>query len=132
MPLQTALTFIDETIKLFQPSKDPCHQKQGALDLNQRWTNLLDLTLLDKIRKNKKEVPLPEVCNYIKRGRDDGCRWKRISGTDTRAWTAIKYACNLFNKHLEKKVFDVRRSSLRQGDIKELVEETVEKAVEFA
>ncbi len=30
-------------------------------------------------------------------------RWKRISKTDTRVWTAVKYGCKLFNDHLEKR-----------------------------
>ena len=59
-------------------------------------------------------------------------RWKRISGTNTRVWSAVKYGCNLFNTHVGEGVFDVRRTSLRQEDIKELVEEAVEKVVEFA
>lgn len=58
-------------------------------------------------------------------------RWKRISRTDTRAWTAIKYGCGLFNEKLGERVFDVRKTSLR-GDAKELIEEAVEKVVEFA
>ncbi|MFQ6074727.1 MAG: hypothetical protein ACE5Z5_01140 [Candidatus Bathyarchaeia archaeon] len=59
-------------------------------------------------------------------------RWKRITRTDTRVWSAIKYGCSLFNTRLGEKVFDVKRASLRQGDIKELVEEAVEKVMEFA
>lgn len=58
-------------------------------------------------------------------------RWKRISRTDTRAWTAIKYGCGLFNEKLGGRVFNVRKTSLG-GDAKELVEEAVEKVVEFA
>lgn len=59
-------------------------------------------------------------------------RWKRISGTDTRAWNAIRYGCSLFNKQLEKKVFDVKTTQSTRDDIKELVEEAVEKVMEFA
>jgi hypothetical protein len=59
-------------------------------------------------------------------------RWKRISRTDTRVWNAIKYGCNLFNEQMEKKVFDVKATKLEQDDVKELVEEAVEKVMEFA
>jgi hypothetical protein len=59
-------------------------------------------------------------------------RWKRISRTDTRVWNAIKYGCNLFNEQTEKKVFDVKVTRLEQDDVKELVEEAVEKVMEFA
>ncbi|MFQ5711904.1 MAG: hypothetical protein ACE5GD_09030 [Candidatus Geothermarchaeales archaeon] len=59
-------------------------------------------------------------------------RWKRISRSDVRVWTAIKYGCNLFNERLGKKVFDVRAASLEQEDVKELVEEAVERVMEFA
>lgn len=59
-------------------------------------------------------------------------RWKRISRTDTRVWSAIKYGCNLFNEQMKKKVFDVKASRLEQDDVKELVEEAVEKVIEFA
>lgn len=59
-------------------------------------------------------------------------RWKRISRTDARVWNAIKYGCNLFNKQMGKKVFDVRATRLEQEDIKELIEEAVEKVIEFA
>lgn len=59
-------------------------------------------------------------------------RWKRISRTDIRVWSAIKYGCCVFNARLGKKVFDIRRTSLRQNEIKELVEEAVEKVTEFA
>lgn len=51
-------------------------KKQRELDQSQRWTDFfLDLTLLDRIRENKKVVPLTEVCvkRGIKRGHDDGC-----------------------------------------------------------
>jgi len=59
-------------------------------------------------------------------------RWKRISRTDTRVWNAIKYGCNLFNEQKERKVFDVKATRLEQDDVKELVEEAVEKVMEFA
>ena len=59
-------------------------------------------------------------------------RWKRISKTNTRVWTAIKYGCKLFNEHLDKPVFKVRATDLEQRDVKELIEEAVEKVAEFA
>lgn len=59
-------------------------------------------------------------------------RWKRISKTDTRMWTAIKYGCKLFNEQLGKRVFKVRATDLNQDDVKELIEEAVEKVMEFA
>ncbi len=59
-------------------------------------------------------------------------RWKRISKSDVRVWTAIKYGCDLFNKNLGKRLFNVRSRNLEQEDIKELVEEAVDKVVEFA
>lgn len=59
-------------------------------------------------------------------------RWRRMSGTNVRAWSAIRYGCNLFNKRLEKEIFGVRETSLGRDDVEELVEEAVEKVVEFA
>jgi len=59
-------------------------------------------------------------------------RWERIAKTDTRVWNAIKYGCSLINTRLGEKVFPVRRTSLRQEDIRELVEEAVEKVMDFA
>jgi len=59
-------------------------------------------------------------------------RWKRISRTDTRVWNAIKYGCNLFNERLEKRLFNVKATRLEKEDVKELIEEAVEKVMEFA
>jgi hypothetical protein len=59
-------------------------------------------------------------------------RWKRISRTDTRVWNAIKYGCSFFNEHIGKRVFNVKSTMLEQDDVKELVEEAVEKVMEFA
>jgi len=59
-------------------------------------------------------------------------RWKRISRTDTRVWNAIKYGCNLFNERMERKMFNVRATRLERDDVRELVEEAVEKVMEFA
>jgi len=70
------------------------------------------------------EIPLENVKNLG--------RWKRISKTNVRAWNVIKYGCNLLNKYLNEDVFNVRDTSLRREDLKELVEEAVEKVVEFA
>jgi len=59
-------------------------------------------------------------------------RWKRISKTDTRVWTAIKYGCKLFNKSLDKPIFKTRVTDLERRDVKELIEEVVERVMEFA
>jgi hypothetical protein len=59
-------------------------------------------------------------------------RWRRISKTDVRVWNAIKYGCALFNERFEEKIFNVRKTSLRRKDVRDLVEEAVEKVVEFA
>lgn len=59
-------------------------------------------------------------------------RWRRISKSDVRVWTAIKYGCDLFNKNLGKRLFNVRSTNLEQEDIKELVDDAVNKVVEFA
>jgi len=58
-------------------------------------------------------------------------RWKRISKVDTRVWTAIKYSCKLFNEQLNKTIFKVKTTEVRE-DLKELIEEAVEKVIEFA
>jgi hypothetical protein len=59
-------------------------------------------------------------------------RWKRISKTDTRVWTAIKYGCKFFNDQLGRGVFKVKATGLGQEDVKELIEEAVERVMEFA
>lgn len=59
-------------------------------------------------------------------------RWRRISKTDIRAWTAIKYGCRLFNEQLDKPIFKVKTARLELEDLKELIDEAVEKVVEFA
>ncbi|MHA1835119.1 MAG: hypothetical protein ACTSV7_14175, partial [Candidatus Baldrarchaeia archaeon] len=58
-------------------------------------------------------------------------RWKRISKTNVRVWNAVKYACNLFNENLNEKIFNVKKTRL-QEDLRELIEEAVEKVLEFA
>jgi len=58
-------------------------------------------------------------------------RWKRLSRSNTRVWSIIKYACNLFNENFEERFFDIRRTTLSE-DIKELVDEAVSKVIEFA
>jgi len=59
-------------------------------------------------------------------------RWKRISRTDIRAWIAIKYGCSLLNRKLGRQIFKVKPTSLKHDDIRELVNEAVEKVIEFA
>jgi len=59
-------------------------------------------------------------------------RWRRISKTDTRVWTAIKYGCNLLNEQLGMRVFMVRSTDLKCEDVRELIEEAVERVVTFA
>lgn len=59
-------------------------------------------------------------------------RWKRISNSDTRVWTALKYGCKLFNEHFGKEIFHVRVRGELSEDIRELIEEAVERVVEFA
>jgi len=59
-------------------------------------------------------------------------RWKRLSGSDTRVWTALKYGCKLFNEHFGKEIFHVRVRGELSDDISELIEEAVERVVEFA
>jgi len=58
-------------------------------------------------------------------------RWKRIARTDTRVWSAVRYACQLFNERLGKRLFKVRRREF-SGEVKQLVEEAVEKVLDFA
>ena len=58
-------------------------------------------------------------------------RWRRISRSNTRVWSVIKYACSLFNEKFGEKLFNVRKTSLSR-EIKELVEEAVDKVLEFA
>jgi len=59
-------------------------------------------------------------------------RWKRISKTDTRVWTAIKHGCSLLNKRSGKRAFKVKATHLEQEEVRELIEEAIEKVVEFA
>jgi hypothetical protein len=59
-------------------------------------------------------------------------RWKRISRTNIRVWNAVKYGCSLFNEKMGGKIFDVKTTSLEQDDVRELVDEAVEKVMEFA
>jgi hypothetical protein len=59
-------------------------------------------------------------------------RWRRISKTDVRVWTAIKYGCSLLNERFRKRVFNMRAAKLSQEDVAELIEEAVEKVMEFA
>jgi hypothetical protein len=59
-------------------------------------------------------------------------RWKRVSKTNLRAWALIIYGCKLFNEHLGKEVFKFKAAEVKQADVRELVNEAVEKVVEFA
>ena len=58
-------------------------------------------------------------------------RWRRISRSNIRVWSVIKYACSLFNERFGEKLFNVRKTSLSR-EIKELVDEAVDKVLEFA
>jgi hypothetical protein len=63
-------------------------------------------------------------------------RWKRVSKTDLRAWTLVKYGCKLFNERLGREVFRARsfefKAEIEQAEVKELVNEAVDKVVELA
>ena len=59
-------------------------------------------------------------------------RWMRIAKTDVRVWSAIRYACHLFNEELRKKMFRVRKAELENAEVRELLEEAVAKVVELA
>ncbi|RLE86678.1 MAG: hypothetical protein DRJ49_07510, partial [Thermoprotei archaeon] len=56
----------------------------------------------------------------------------RIPKTDTRVWTVIKNGYNLSNKKLSRKNFKIKSIKLKRDDVRELMEEDVEKVVEFA
>ena len=54
----------------------------------------------------------PRAKEYLHRLNKSGvvrrmARWRRISRTDTRVWTAVKYGCSLLNEKLGKRVFRV-------------------------
>jgi hypothetical protein len=55
-----------------------------------------------------------------------------VSKTNLRVWTLIKYGCKLFNEHFGREVFEFKAAEVKQADIRELVNEAVEKVVEFA
>ena len=57
--------------------------------------------------------------------------WKRISRTNIRVWNVLGYGCKLFNESFGNRVFDIRTKNLARNDMKELVEESIEKVVEF-
>jgi hypothetical protein len=59
-------------------------------------------------------------------------RWKRVSRTNLRVWTLIKYGCKLFNKRLGREVFRFKAGEIKQADVRGLINEAVEKVVEFA
>lgn len=58
-------------------------------------------------------------------------RWKRVSKTNTRVWNVLKYVCGEFNKKTHDYIFSIRKSSLSIPEIKNLVDEAVEKVVEL-
>jgi len=58
-------------------------------------------------------------------------RWRRVSRSSVRVWQVIRYGCNLLNERLGRKLFKVRKASL-DVDIRELVDEAVDKVMEFA
>jgi hypothetical protein len=53
-----------------------------------------------------------------------------------RAWTLVKYGCKLFNERLGREVFRARsfefKAEIEQAEVKELVNEAVDKVVELA
>ena len=59
-------------------------------------------------------------------------RWKRVSKTNLRVWSLIKYGCKLINEHLGREIFKFKAVEIKQDDVRELVNEAVEKVVEFA
>jgi len=59
-------------------------------------------------------------------------RWKRISKTNVRFWTAIKYGCKLFNEFFGEQVFKIKAIELKNSYVRDLINEAVEKVVEFA
>jgi hypothetical protein len=59
-------------------------------------------------------------------------RWKRVSRTNLRVWTLVKYGCKLFNEHFGREIFKLRAVEIKQDDVRELVSEAVGKVVEFA
>lgn len=58
-------------------------------------------------------------------------RWKRISGTNLRAWTAIKYGCRLLNESFKREIFKIKAFELKNNNVKNLIEEAIAKVVEF-
>jgi hypothetical protein len=59
-------------------------------------------------------------------------RWKRVSRTNLRVWSLIKYGCKLFNEHFGREIFGFKAIEIKQADVKELINEAIEKVVEFA
>jgi hypothetical protein len=50
-------------------------------------------------------------------------RWRRVSKTNLRVWTLINFG---------REVFKFKAAEVKRADIRELVNEAVEKVVEFA
>jgi len=59
-------------------------------------------------------------------------RWKRVSRTNLRVWTLVKHGYKLFNGHFGKEIFKFKSTEIKQTEVRELVNEAVEKVVEFA
>jgi hypothetical protein len=59
-------------------------------------------------------------------------RWKRLSKTNLRIWTLIKYGCELFNEYFGKEIFKFKAAKVKQASVRELVKEAAKKVVEFA
>ena len=59
-------------------------------------------------------------------------RWKKVSKTNLRVWTLIKYGCKLFNEYFGKEIFKFKAVEVKQADVRDLVNEAVERVVEFA
>jgi len=59
-------------------------------------------------------------------------RWRRISGSKVRVWQAVKYICQSFNDYLGERFPVRRRTRIEDPMIKSLLDEAVEKVMEFA
>ena len=59
-------------------------------------------------------------------------RWKRLSKTNLRVWTLVKHGCKLFNERFGREVFRFKAAEIKHADVRELINEAVDKVVEFA
>lgn len=73
---------------------------------------------------HKTDIALPEIKEYG--------RWRRIAHSEVRVWQAVRYACTSFNRYAQQEIFPVRRTELSDELIKNLMDEAVEKVMEFA